>query len=323
MEITVGDRTVKFTLATGKNNLVGLRDKINSLGLGVTAAILTTETGAKPNYLSVSANATGSNTLTLTDDPDGTAAAWLTADNQGSNAKFKLNGVPVSKSSNLINDVAPGLTFQITGTTSNNGTVSLTMASDRSQLKSALQSFVSAYNSVSTEVDAQIGAAAGVLTGDPMVRQVQGMLRKLSDFEGSGSIANFAGLGLEMDRSGKLSLNSATFDGLGYSQLAAAYQLVGSGAEGLGSLQGEVDQLSDSVSGLLQIQIDEYNKSDQRLTDTISDLTIRNQITQLALQTKLQQADSLLAQLDSQQNVLTASLQSLTYALYGKVGSSS
>ena len=60
MDLVVGSKTYNFTLAT--NNLVTLRDTINSLNAGVTASILTTSGG---NYLSISANSTGAATLHL------------------------------------------------------------------------------------------------------------------------------------------------------------------------------------------------------------------------------------------------------------------
>src|SRR5438477_555965 len=44
------ERTIVLTPAT--NNLVGLRDAINNLGVGVSATVLTTGTGVDPNYLS-------------------------------------------------------------------------------------------------------------------------------------------------------------------------------------------------------------------------------------------------------------------------------
>ena len=60
MDLVVGSKTYNFTLAT--NNLVTLRDTINSLNAGVTASILTTSGG---NYLSISANSAGAATLHL------------------------------------------------------------------------------------------------------------------------------------------------------------------------------------------------------------------------------------------------------------------
>ena len=69
------DHTI--TLGTGENNLTGLRDKINALGAGVTASILTTGTGANPYYLSITSNTSGEKPITLIDDPSGAATNLL------------------------------------------------------------------------------------------------------------------------------------------------------------------------------------------------------------------------------------------------------
>src|SRR6187431_3199515 len=72
--------TVKFsfngtdhtlTLAPAENNLTGLRNKINALGVGVTASILTTGTGDNPYYLSITSNTSGEKPIALVDDPGG------------------------------------------------------------------------------------------------------------------------------------------------------------------------------------------------------------------------------------------------------------
>src|SRR6185312_15924101 len=125
-----------------QNNLNGLADAINSLGAGVTASVLTTGTGGTPDYLSVSANNTGATTLQVIDDPTGVANNILTSTNQGSNAVFQLNGLPVSQSTNTVNGVVPGMTFNILNTTQAGQTVTLSLQSDPSQLSDALNTFV-------------------------------------------------------------------------------------------------------------------------------------------------------------------------------------
>ena len=95
-KLYIGTQDYTFTLAPADNNLTGLRDKINSLNAGVSASVLTTGTGLTPNYLSLTANDSGSTTLRLVDDPGGAPVDLLTSAHQGSNANFKLNGVPVT-----------------------------------------------------------------------------------------------------------------------------------------------------------------------------------------------------------------------------------
>jgi len=71
VKLVVGSNSFTINLTTATNTLAGLRDAINNLGAGVTATVLTTGTGANPNFLSVSANNTGATTLRLLDDPSG------------------------------------------------------------------------------------------------------------------------------------------------------------------------------------------------------------------------------------------------------------
>ena len=316
VQLTVGNHDYTINLLPAANNLIGLRDAINNLGVLVTASVLTTGTGPNPNYLSVSANETGAQALSITDDPSGAATAILTSNNQGANAVFKLNGVSVSKSSNTINDVVPGISFSILGTTSG-GTVSLSLATDRNTLTSALQTFVSNYNALSSQLDGQIGPAAGVLSGDFLIRAVQGDLRSLTGFQGAGTIKNFSDLGLELSNTGELSLNTTKLNGLSASAIDSAFTFVGSSVSGLGSLNSKFTQLSDPINGLIKIQQDQYNVTNARLSNDLAAIADKVTLLQTVTTQKLQAADSLLARLDSQQSVLTGVLLGVTNSLYG------
>lgn len=316
VKLTAGSHDYTINLIPATNNLIGLRDAINNLGVGVTASVLTTGTGVNPNYLSVSANATGEQVLRITDDPDGAATALLTSDNQGANAVFKVNGVAVSKSSNTINDVVPGISFSILGTTSGD-TVSLSLASDRRKLTSALQTFVANYNALSSQLDGQIGPSAGLLSGDFLIREVRGDLRDLTGFQGTGTIKHFSDLGLELSSTGELSLNATTLDGLSATDIDSAFNFVGSSVAGLGSLNSKFTQLSDPINGLIKIQLNQYEVTNTRLSSDLANITDKVSLMQTFMAQKLQAADSLLAQLDSQQNVLTGVLLSVNNALYG------
>ena len=59
LKLTFGGIDYAVSLTPEQNNLTGLRNAINNLGVGVNASILTTGTGANPFYLSLTANATG------------------------------------------------------------------------------------------------------------------------------------------------------------------------------------------------------------------------------------------------------------------------
>lgn len=318
VKLIVGSKEYNIDLA-GNNNLTSLRNVINSLGAGVTASVLTTGTGPTPYYLSITANTTGATTLELRDDPTGANTNLLTTNNQGANTEFDLNGVHVSKTTTFINDVVPGVTFNILGTTDVDEQVTVNIASDRSKLSSALQSFVSSYNSVAAQVNAQVGTGAGLLSGDFLIREVQSRLRSLVSYQGGdGSIAGLGALGVEFDRDGVASFNSDIFNALTSAGITDAFSFLGSTSTGFGGEASRLTTISDSVTGLAKIQLDKYEETDGRISKQVTQLTERLTAMQTSLSAKLHAADVLLASLQSQQTVLDASIQSLNYSLYGK-----
>jgi len=290
--------------------------------LDVTATVLTTGTGANPDYLSVTSNSTGSKALQLIDDPVGANTNLLTSSNQGSDAVFKLNGVDVVKASNTINDVVSGATFVIGKTTTLDAKVTLTLATDASQLSGALQDFAAKYNAAVDAVSLQVGKGAGLLNGDFLVRQIQQNLRQVNTFQGSGSVQSLSDLGVQFGSDGKISFNTSTFNKLTDSQVSAAFTFLGSTTTGLGGLSLHFAQLTDPTTGLIKNQQDSYAATDKRLQGNISDLTARISRLQANLSRQLQAAEALQAQLTSQQQQLNATIQSLNFSSFGTPASS-
>lgn len=312
MKLVVGSNQYQFTLAS--NTLVALRDKINSLGAGVTATILTTSGG---NYLSVTAAATGATTLRIVDNPDNTPTQWLTSSNQGANAVFDLNGIHISQSSNVVNSVIPGVTFNILDSSTTPVTISL--KTDRGKLSDALESFVSAYNDLRSQLNGQEGPAAGLLSGDTVITQLENSMRHIAAYQTfSGSVKNLSDLGIEFDSAGRASFKQATFDSLTDSQVADAFNFIGSATKGFGAFSKALQEFSDPISGLIKTEQAGLDRTDASLQKQIATLTDRLNAMQTNLVARLQAADSMLAMLESQQKVLSASLQGLNVVLYGK-----
>ncbi len=310
--LTVGDQVYDFTLTN--NTLIGLRDQINSLGAGVTATILTTSGG---NYLSISSNTNGEKNLALKDDPNGANTDLLTATNQGSDLVFQLNGIEVRQSSNLVNSVVPGLTFTVQQTTTD--PVELSLTSSRSTLSSTLQSFVSGFNALRAQVNAQTGSGAGLLSGNSVIVQLSAKLREISSYRPTdGTIHGLADLGISFDSNGQASFEPSVVNDLSEEQLNDAFTFLGDGSTGLSKFATDLKQFSDPISGVIKLEQQGLDRIDQSLQDQISTLTDRVTVMQKGLSQKLQQADALLASLESQQKTVNASLQGLNSVLYGK-----
>ena len=313
VDLVVGSDHHTITLA--RNNLVGLRDQINALGAGVSASILTTSGG---NYLSLNAETTGATTLQLVDDPTGAANNLITNTNQGTDAVFSLNGIPVHQKDNVVNSVIPGVTFTLLKSSATPVTISL--KSDGSQLASALSQFVNSYNTVHAQLQAQVGANAGLLSGSHTVTSLQNLTRQIASYQGSGtgSIKNLSDVGITFDANGKASFSASTFNALSGAQLANAIKFAGTANSGLAGYAKKLTQYSDPISGLIKLQQDGIDRSDQSIQKQITTLTDRVNDLQTNLSRRLALADTLASRLESQQKGLTASLQGLNVVLYGK-----
>jgi len=71
LNLTVGGTTTPLVLNNATNNLIGLRDAINSASAGVTASVLTTGINPRPFYMQIVAGTPNSGNIQVFDDPSG------------------------------------------------------------------------------------------------------------------------------------------------------------------------------------------------------------------------------------------------------------
>ncbi|MEP7361700.1 MAG: flagellar filament capping protein FliD [Acidobacteriota bacterium] len=318
LELLLGTKTYAISLTSQTNNLVGLRDAINSSGAGVTATIINSGSGSGAYYLSVTAQQPGETTLALNSEAGNAGSNLITAVNQGSNAEFDLNGIHVTRTDNTISDVVAGLTLNILSPTTDGEDVTITASSSRGTLATGLNTFVNAHNAAAGAVNAHIGQNAGILTGDPVLRQIQSALRQLTGYSTSGTIGSLAALGIELDKTGKMSFDSTKFYSLSTSQFESAMDLVGTTHSGFGALASKLDEISNPFTGLIKKQQESIDATDTRIDSQIAAVTQRISVMQSTLSLKLQQADLLISQFSAQQSQLDAVIKSLNTVTFGK-----
>ena len=243
----------------------------------------------------------------------------LTSTNQGSDSKFDLNGIAVDNPNSAVSGVIPGVTLNILGNTTANETVGVAVATDPNAISSALSKLVTDYNTLAEQVNGQIGPAAGLLSGSPIVYQLREAMSSLVHYQGAGtgSITNIATLGIEVNGDGTLSLNQTTFAGLSDSDIASALTFFGTSTTGLGSLQSSFDAVSDPLSGSIAGQLSADTISTTKLTAQIATMNAQIAVSENTLLTELEAADAQVADLESEQNLLTSSISSLQFTSYG------
>jgi flagellar hook-associated protein 2 len=209
------------TSTAGSNTLAGLASVINSAAIGVTASVITDSSGSRLSIVSGTSGAAGqlsAITGNLTDSTSGSAISF--SDGQagqpgqaGQDAQLTIDGVSITTPSNTVTNVIPGLTFQLLATSATPVQVQIT--DDTTDIATAISSFVSAYNKVVGDINAQERSASGStsapLLGSPIIAQLQESLTgSLFSGTASGSISNITQLGLSVNTDGTLALDTDT-----------------------------------------------------------------------------------------------------------------
>lgn len=223
------------------DTLQTLRDKINAAGAGVTASIVTDSSGARLSLRSASTGAENAFRIQVNDsgDANNTDAAGLSRfaydpanlpafDPQNPttamvvkqtayNAQATVNGIEVSSPSNELSTVIEGVTLRLHKESA--GDVDVSVTQDREGIKKAIQDFATAYNELTktiadqTKYDAT-SKVAGALQGDStatgLMRQMRALVNTASG--ASSAFPRLSDLGLEIQRDGTLSVDSAKLD---------------------------------------------------------------------------------------------------------------
>lgn len=210
-----GSSAVNTTLTTdgSTDTLSSVAQEINNDDLGVTASVITDANGSR---LAIVANSSGS---AANFSVSGSSGYGFTQAVTGVNASVTVNGIGISSASNTVTGSIPGLTLNLLS--SDPGTqVTLTVAPDTSQAASAIQQFVSDYNTLIGDVNSQFAyssstSSQGPLAGDATLVNLQTDLLGALDYtytpsSGTTTVPNLSALGITVNDDGTLSVNSST-----------------------------------------------------------------------------------------------------------------
>ena len=247
-----GAGTTDITIDSSNNSLQGIRDAINAAQMGVTATIINDGSGT-PYRLALSSDSNGvSNSMKITVSGDATVSSLLAHDPAGTqnlaqtvtaqNADFKVDGVTVSKTSNTVSDVIPGVTLTLSKVTASPAT--LTVARDTAAASSSISSFVKAYNDLAATLkNASAYDAANqkgaILQGDSTVRSLQSQLRSMlgTPVTGtSGALTTLSDVGVSFQKDGTLAVNQTKLDSVmasNFSDIASLFSSVGKATDSL------------------------------------------------------------------------------------------
>lgn len=215
------------------NSLSGIRDSINAANIGVSATIVN---DGQSNRLVLSAKNSGTSNsikITVADDDgnnsdanglsklafDPTAAAGagknLSELQIAKDAIVDIDGVLVTKPSNVISDAVDGITFNLLKEQPNTA-VSLGISRDQSSIEASVTAFVKSFNDANqvirdlTKYDPAT-KAGGVLLGDAATRSISIQIKQAltSTVNGAGALKSLNDIGVSFQRDGTLAINDS------------------------------------------------------------------------------------------------------------------
>jgi flagellar hook-associated protein 2 len=285
LDFTINGETVTIDLATvsadagGTATMADLVSTINNdpNNPGVNATLVrsngqthfmlsSTETGVE-NTINVSATGTNAawfedaftNSTDISTPQD--AVIWLGG--QG--------GLKLESSSNTFTGVIDGVDITVSkAQTAGEQPLTLNIGPDQEATKEQVNAFIDAYNTLMSTMDeyTSIGGedkARGVLASDPTLRSIESQLTNIVRGEYNGM--RLSQVGIEIDRSGKMTLDASKFEEAQKNNSAALEAMFNGDGNLLDSIDTMVDPFLKSTTGLFKTRKDSLQQNISRIDD--------------------------------------------------------
>lgn len=236
----------------------------------------------------------------------------------GTNAILSLNGTTITSSSNTItSDISgiTGLTLTLNDKTSSTATVNVT--NDYSNATSAIESFVSSFNTAITSTDTAT-SSSGNLYGENILTMLRNKIRNLvtANVDGADGYKNLASIGIT---TGKVSTDvtaDTTKLVIDSTKLAAALKdnpdavmqlLVGDSTKGTSGvfdkIETAVNNSLDPINGYFTTRATSYTKEAKSLNTKITSMTTALADYKTQLETKFAAMDKLISSLKNSASI--------------------
>ena len=297
------------SIEAGNDTPQGIVNAINAANAGVNATLLA-EDSSGSNYRIMLVGATGatnsfvvSSTLSDSDLGFHDTSNGNTADNSGTkslqnpaDAALTYNGVSITRSSNSVNDVIPGVTLSLNGTHSGGATSSVNVVSDQATLKTELQNLVALYNDVKfamdelSNPDSEEEEVGGALAKDlATIRTVRDTIYQAVTQDSStpsGNVSALRDIGVSVTRDGALSFTESTYDTVAASSFDDIAVMLSAGTNNQSRYDGQsqglatdavikLEPLTDTISGIFVNRTDSAKTAIKRYQADLESLEKR------------------------------------------------
>lgn len=203
------------------NTLATLARAINDGDYGVQANVVTGSTGQQLSLVSDTSGAAGAVTIDSSELEDATAstAVNISQAQKGQDAQLTVDGVSTTSATNTVTDAIPGVTMQLLSAPTTGEQVQVEITNNNSDVESAVNTFVTAYNTVIGDIKTQEGSDSSgkpePLYGNSALATMQEQLQEGLIFtQSSGAITSLSQLGITANQDGTITLDGSTLDGV-------------------------------------------------------------------------------------------------------------
>jgi flagellar hook-associated protein 2 len=307
-----GGTTADFQIRSSNDTLTSLAASINTKSaadnLGITASVVTDASGARLAIYSQASGTSGglavsSNTTNLAFEPPV----------GGTNAELTVNGIPYASTTNAITGAIPDVTLNLTSADPATP-VQISVGPDTSGITNAVSNFVSAYNTVVSDINSEFALnpstnQQGPLGSDNSLRILQSSLFTDASYATTDATSvssgynSLASLGITTNNDGTLSFDTSSFDNALAANPAAVLNFFqNSNSAGFANnFTTSLNGLTDPSTGVLN---EDLTANQNQQTDLNTEIT--NFQTQLAAQQQ---------QLDQVFNQVNATLEEYPFTL--------
>ncbi len=311
LAIQVGSAAAVNVAVNGANNtLNGVKDAINAANAGVKASVINDGSGYRLVLTSGTTGASNTISVTVTDDDlnntdasglsalSYTAGAYnLTESQTARDAILVVDSLTVTRSSNTISDLISGVTITLKKDSAG-ATHALTLSKDTDALKSKINSYISSYNKLVSEIKAQKGTqdAKGPMYSEGTVENLMNKLRQVTITDYSGS--TLAAMGVTHDKTGVLSLDATRFDAALAGNESGVIATLNSMATSFEAV------LDDYTNTFIPAKKDGYSQTVTRLEKKMDNMENKLDITENSLRKKFTALEQALSVMQSQGSYL-------------------
>ncbi|GMU34923.1 MAG: flagellar filament capping protein FliD [Planctomycetia bacterium] len=304
------ERKVVISASDSLNKVI---EKIKASGAPVLSALLNNGSGSKPFRLSLTSNQSGTAGQLAVD----TGATGLSFEQLSSARDATVifgdpnaaNPVILSSSTNSISGVLDGVRLDLISTTTQ--PVTVTVSRNVNAIVEDISSFVTAFNAVISSIDQLSSFNAetetrGILNGDSTTRRVRDrLLSIISRVNESGDLRQLSRLGVSLQSGASLRLDEQKLRDAIATDPQAVQEFFTTEKTGFGTvLQDEIKSLTEADTGVIALQEDAIQSSQDLLTNRITQLETLLVRRRERLLAQFAATESIIARLQTQQTAL-------------------